>query len=107
MGEAVAAVFLLMFIFGLLTFLVMVGVSFFIPTVDGKIAIGLLTFASAGATGFAATWRFMVLAQERELEHEVPEGFTGARTGEEQDFFDRHGYWPMVSDKERPGRWRR
>lgn len=111
MGDLVAVVFLLMFCFGLLTFLVMLVASLFIERVlDGKIALGLLTFAASGATGFAATWRFMVLSKDREEEgtrpaNELGDGGPTDPTQGERDFRDQHGYWPMSSDRGQEGRW--
>lgn len=112
MGDLVAVVFLLMFCFGLLTFVVVVGISLIAEKVDGKIALGLLTFAASGATGFAATWRFMVLSRKREEEtapssDELGDSGPPGSTSDERDFHNRHGYWPMSSNKDRPGRWGR
>ncbi len=109
MGDLVAAVFLLMFCFGLLTFVAVVGMSFFVVGVDGKIALGLLTFATSGAMGFAATWRFMVLSKTKD-ETTAPAadelGDGGPRSAE-REFHDRFGYWPMSTHEDRSSRWRR
>lgn len=95
MGEVVAALFLLMFIFGLSSFAFILCVSFFTPRIDAKVSLALLGFAASGATGFAATWRFMVLSKQRETPIPGEALSIPNAAKEENDFFDQHGYFPM------------
>jgi hypothetical protein len=110
MGEFVAAAFILMFIFGLLTFGVYFLLGFFVSGLrDTKLALGLLAFAGSGATGFAATWRFMVLSARTEAQTDAtpvppPGEALDDLTSEERSFRDRTGYLPMQSN-EGTDRW--
>lgn len=103
MGDFVAAVFLLMFIFGILTFMVYFILGFFVEDLrDPKLALGLLTFAASGATGFGATWRFMVVAARNGLADEnrpPPDPPAGGHSSDEDRFREENGYWPMQDNR--------
>lgn len=118
MGETVSSLFLLMFAFGLLSFMLLVLVSLFgRESIDGKVLLGLLVFASGGATGFAATWRFTVTSRR-----ELGEGATPApppqaslddlssdeMLSNEAKFHDQWGYYPIIGNQPNDirGGWR-